>query len=131
MAITELTVGESGARGILSLSYTRDAFSADVRAQMDELFISCRDSLRAAVKNFLAHKRDGELYKIFFELKAALSGEEVTISRSVKVVFGKEILLRNESNKRFLIVDNKCLKPLKNGKKQRFIPSRNSKKYKK
>lgn len=128
MKKAELIEGASGARGVLTflveVGPTRETC---VNEFFTELYEGSCTALRASIKKLLDSKRDGELYKISFFFEASEEGEILNVKRRIKAVFGKKIILDNTENARFVLVDRKYIKALKNGKKQRFIPLRNNK----
>ena len=131
MISNELIEGKRGARGVLTLTYNVSRTSATCAAAfLEELYKGSSESVRGASKRLLDGKQMGELYKISFSFEASEEGKIISTLGRIKIVFGKDVLLENTRRSQLLIVDNKFIKPLKNSKKQRFIPSRNEKKCK-
>ena len=128
MTNTELIIGALGARGVLSLSGNLPLISEGYPVTpLEELFIKSCDALRGCVKKLIDRKSPGELYKIFFDFEAFMSEGVIKTKRSIKITLFKKVILENTRESSFLAVDKETLKILKNVKKQRFIPSRNSK----
>lgn len=128
---TELMCGKTNARAILAISQCLP--SADVEYPREptlKLFYELSSTIKRAGLKFLDGSAEGKLYKIYFDFSVTVNGRDLEVKRQVKVVEGTEIILQSTSNALFQIVDGKTLKILKNGKKQRFIPSRNDKNVK-
>ena len=125
---TKLITRASGARVILFISNKKCELIIDeVTKEVDKYFCALCDAFVGALERLADRAADASFYKAYLDVECCIEGDVLAFSRSVKVVLDGKCIVKNTSETKFKIVADKCLKRLKNSKKQRFIPSRNSK----
>lgn len=125
--VTELIGGRDGARAIV---YFLDNLSTldgcEIAESVKALSDASLGAVRGATRELAERTTEVCLYKIFMELNAEVLGDKLTLTRRIKVLKGGKMLCENKTARHFEIIGGKYLKSVKNGKKQRFIPSRNA-----
>jgi len=120
-----LITGEYGACALVYASFTKiENQEGKVWVAMDEFYSALCSTLRESVKAFVDREKKKVLYKVFLDLNCSFEGEILRFARYIKLITNGCVVFEDKSERRAVIVDDKCLKILKSSKKQRFIPSR-------